>query len=428
MASMRERNGRWQVRWRQDGRARAETFPDRAQARRFQGLVLAAGERYPEGWVPGHGFVADPTPDGSLPRSTGTPGSGSTSEHAEASAGAPTLAAWFERAVQARTTANDRSKADMRRDFRLHVPAWLAGIPVDRITREDAGLWVNQLRTQPRGGTGRLADRPVANKTVHNVHGHLSGVLNDAVRDGLAPRNPFTGLLRGLPRTPSDEMVCLIPEEFVLLRDQFIEHYQPFLTLLYATGLRYGEATALGPEHFDPVHRTVRVARAWKYDPEHGAYLGPPKTARAARTVTVNDGVAEMVTPLVEAARTRPRRPGEPALVFVNAHGGRIQNGAFHAHQWNPAVARAMAGGLTQRPRIHDLRHSHASLMLAEGNSMYAVSRRLGHASIITTDSRYSHLLPEMDEQMRTSLDRVPLPGSALGRHRLRLVRDKQAI
>lgn len=207
MASMRERNGRWQVRWRQDGRSRAETFPDRSQARRFRGLVMAAGERYPAGWVPGHGFVAD------LP-SPGAPGGLSVGS----SAGAPTLAAWFDRAVAARTTANARSKADMRRDFQRYVPSWLAVIPVDRIAREDAGLWVNQLRIQPRGGTDAKSHQPVSAKTIHNVHGHLSGVMNDAVRDGLAQRNPFTGLLRGLPRAPADEMVCLTPEEFLLLK------------------------------------------------------------------------------------------------------------------------------------------------------------------------------------------------------------------
>lgn len=55
MASIRVRNGRYQVRWRQDGRALTETVPDRAQARRFLGLVMAAGERHPDSWVPGHG-------------------------------------------------------------------------------------------------------------------------------------------------------------------------------------------------------------------------------------------------------------------------------------------------------------------------------------------------------------------------------------
>jgi integrase len=420
MASIRQRsNGRWQVRWRQDGVERAETFADRAQARRFQGLVIAAGERCPAGWVPGHGF------------DTGTARAGAqivaSDRRSRAAAGSPTLAEWFERAVAARTTANERSKADMRRDFRLHVPAGLADTPVDRITREQAGLWVNQLRSQPRGGAGKLAEQPVSTKTIHNVHGHVSGVMNDAVRDGLAARNPFTGLLKGMPRTPAQEMVCLTPEEFVLLREQFIDHYRPFLTFLYATGLRFGESTALGPEHFDLLHRTVRVDRAWKYDPVNHSYLGPPKTARAARTVTFNDAVADMVTQLLGAARARPRALGEPSLVFVNTRGGRIQNGAFHAHQWNPAVQRAMEAGLTQRPRVHDLRHSHASLMLAEGNSMYAVSRRLGHASITTTDARYSHLLPEMDEQMRASLERVPMPQPQQG-PRLRLVRDDEAI
>src|SRR5689334_16161850 len=92
MASMRERNGRWQVRWRQDGRARAETFAGRGEAHRFQGLVMAAGERYPDGWVPGHGFVP-------APRQQATPGTAG-----------PTLGEWFDRAVAARTTANERSK------------------------------------------------------------------------------------------------------------------------------------------------------------------------------------------------------------------------------------------------------------------------------------------------------------------------------
>jgi hypothetical protein len=91
MASIRVRNGRYQVRWRQDGRALAETFADRAQARKFLGLVIAAGERHPDGWVPGHGF--DQT----------TP------------VGGPTLAGWFERAVAARTTANEPTRVRLAR-------------------------------------------------------------------------------------------------------------------------------------------------------------------------------------------------------------------------------------------------------------------------------------------------------------------------
>jgi len=148
MASIRERNGRWQVRWRQDGGTRAETFGDRAQARRFAGMVMAAGERYPAGWVPGHGF--DDLPPGAAEQS------GAGRSAAVPAGGGPTLAEWFARAVAARTTANERSKADMRRDFDRHVPAWLAGTPVDRLTREQAGLWVNQLRSQRRG-VGRPA-------------------------------------------------------------------------------------------------------------------------------------------------------------------------------------------------------------------------------------------------------------------------------
>jgi hypothetical protein len=145
MASIRVRNGRYQVRWRQDGRPLAETFPDRAQARRFLGLVIAAGERHPDGWVPGHGY-----PQG-----------------APAGVGGPTLAAWFERAVAARTTANERSKHDMRRDFRLHDRVLMAMIYVQSMAlKEIARLldvtesWVALLHspvTEPGAGARRRA-------------------------------------------------------------------------------------------------------------------------------------------------------------------------------------------------------------------------------------------------------------------------------
>ena len=107
MASMRERNGRWQVRWRQDGHARAETVAGRGDARRFQGLVMAAGERCPDGWVPGHGFVPAPR------------------QQAAAEATGPTLGEWFDRAVAVRTTANERAEGRSTTWSRLWADVWV---------------------------------------------------------------------------------------------------------------------------------------------------------------------------------------------------------------------------------------------------------------------------------------------------------------
>ena len=152
MASIRERNGRWQVRWRQDGRALAETFPRLPQARRFQGVVIAAGERYPQGWVPGRGFAIEE-------RAAGGPGA--RTGWGAAPGGGPTLAEWFDRAVAARTTANDRSKHDMRRDFGRRVPA--CGWPTSRWTGSPAkrpACGSTNCAPGPAAGAGRRSDAP----------------------------------------------------------------------------------------------------------------------------------------------------------------------------------------------------------------------------------------------------------------------------
>jgi integrase len=93
-------------------------------------------------------------------------------------------------------------------------------------------------------------------------------------------------------------------------------------------------------------------------------------------------------------------------LVFVNVAGRPIRNNTFWATHWTPAITKAQnpvdatgspdpdARRLMKRPRIHDLRHTHASWMLAEGMDMFTLSRRLGHETHAKTDSRYSHLMP----------------------------------
>jgi integrase len=98
---------------------------------------------------------------------------------------------------------------------------------------------------------------------------------------------------------------------------------------------------------------------------------------------------------------------GSGEFVFVNAQGGPVLNATFWVKHWSKAIAAAQnpvdasgapdpsAPRLTKSPRIHDLRHTHASWLIAQGTDLFVVQRRLGHESITTTMDRYSHLLPE---------------------------------
>lgn len=327
---------------------------------RFRGLVDAAGQRTPEGWIPGRGFVTH-------------------------IASRPTLAEWFERSLAARHRANEKTKADYRRDFVRHVPAWLQARPVDKITHEDVGVWLSALARQESRG------RPLSRKTIKNIHGTVSSVLRDAQRDGLIQRNPFEGALTG-SAGPAPERVFLTQDEFGLLREHLPRHYQDFFTLLYQTGLRLGEAIVLRPASVDLTNERLTVSQAWK----RGGYIGDPKSAQSVRTIAISSFLANML-------EQRMRHE----FLFLNQHGTRLKGNSLHNHVWSPAVRRAGRAGLGKVPRIHDLRHSHAAYLISQGIPLLAVSRRLGHASVQVTASVYGHLLPEVDTSVKLALGKL---------------------
>lgn len=363
MASMRKTTGkagpRWQVRWRQDGKQVSETFATEKQAVMFRGLVDAAGQHFPEGWHPGAGFteVADEEPGGL------------------------TLREWYPRAIASSPKAAPGTKKRYLTLIANHVPDELLDTPMDRITREQAGTWLAEL----------LAVR--SPKTAKNVHGVVSTCIKQAITDGHLNRNPFAGLV---PRAERQvEPVFLEPAEFELLCSCVPAHWQGLVDWLYRSGMRWGEATALQWRDIDFGQGRVDVRRAWKKG-ESGFYLGPPKTKRSRRSIAM---------PPAYLGRVKAAYAGDPeGFVFLAPQGGRVWHHEFHQAIWLPTVTEAMTRGLTKRPRIHDLRHSHASLLLGRGVPLLAVSRRLGHSSVAVTGDVYGHLEVGSDDVILAAL------------------------
>jgi len=96
------------------------------------------------------------------------------------------------------------------------------------------------------------------------------------------------------------------------------------------------------------------------------------------------------------------KRPDD--LVFSSPEGGPLRHGNFYVRHFKPAVFRA---DLSSRTRYHDLRHSYASRLIAEGATALTVMRRLGHSSIKVTYDTYGHLLPEQEEALTDRLDAI---------------------
>lgn len=312
----------------------------------------------------------------------------------------PTVAELAERHIKGLTGVSTRTREDNRRDVRNHIAPELGALPVSAVDVERVKAWVNARH-----------DSGMAPKTLRNVHGLLSAIFSTAVAVKLREDNPCRGVR--LPEVEGEEMVFLDEREFAVLVAHVPEHYRLFVRFLVGTGLRWGEATALTPADvtFTQAGKArVRVAKAWKRLGDGSMGVGTPKTKRGRRSVPVPPSMVAEVRTLCVA------RPNDEPL-FVTAGGTRMHHGNFAYRIWKPSVAKAAAivdddgveipaeKRIKNYPRIHDLRHTYASWMLAAGIDVTKLSRLMGHESITTTVDRYGHVADEQYDDVGDAID-----------------------
>lgn len=245
----------------------------------------------------------------------------------------------------------------------------LQDIPLPLITRSHVAALVNKLEAD-----GRSA------KTIKNVAHLLSSIMGLAVDEGHIARNPCRRVRLPQPSIDGIEPRFLKPEEFSALLAEIPKHYKPLVLFLVGTGTRWSEATALTPKNVDLKHGTVRIDRAWKWQGKGAGWkVGPPKSSKSRRTVNAAVIALKAIAGLLD---------GE--YVFTTPTGKVIRHNNFYNRIWLPACERAGLPGT----RIHDLRHTHASWLISDGQSLEAVQDQLGHESILTTRKVYGHLQP----------------------------------
>lgn len=345
MASVQERrtqagDKRWAVLYRDDGKQRSRTFPTRKGADHFRRLVDLLG--------PVAALHQLALPDTS---------------------NVPTVSTYVDGYVNAKSGITEGTRSDYR-SYATRDLGDLGALPVDQVTREAVERWVNGLAQRLSG------------KSIRNRHALLSAAMSRAVSDGLIPENPSHGIR--LPRTIKREMTFLTHGEFARLLDHVPAYWHPLVVTLAGTGMRWGEATALAVRDADLDDNvpSLRVRQAWKHTDGHTPELGPPKTRKGARTISLPPQVVTTIRPLLQG-----RKPDE--FVFTNHQGRRVHQSTFLVHVWQPAIKAAKLG---KTPRVHDLRHSHAAWLIAAGVPLPVIQARLGHESIQTTVDVYGHL------------------------------------
>ena len=267
---------------------------------------------------------------------------------------------------------------------RTKILPYLGSKPLNEITSADVIKWQNEL-TAMRTSTGEHYRATY----LHTVSNQLSALLNHAVLHYNLPSNPA----RKVPKMGSKdagEMSIWTKEQYLRFSRAIMDKPESWMAfeLLYWTGIREGELLALTPEDFDLEGGTLSVTKTY-HRRRRQDVVTPPKTPKANRRVV-------MPSFLVEEVRNHLALPG------VASPGKRVfrMTKSFLYHEMDRGSR--IAG--VPRIRVHDLRHSHVSLLIEMGYSPLAIAERMGHETTEVT-LHYAHLFPNKQEEMAQGLD-----------------------
>lgn len=282
--------------------------------------------------------------------------------------------------------------------IRLHLVPALGGTPLAKLQPLHVQrCYTEALKNGRKDGVGGLSAQ-----TVLHHHRVLREALGHAVRWQLVGRNVADAVQP--PRPERTEVQCLDEDAIIRLLDaaRGSRLYLP-IVLAVSTGMRRGEILGLRWQDVD-LNAGVIAVRQAAQQTRAGISFKPPKTAKGRRVVALLELTVEALQQhKVEQAKERLLLgPGyqDHGLVCAQPDG----------RPWRPdALTNAFAAFVRNaglpRVRFHDLRHSHATLLLRQGVHPKVVSERLGHATVGITLDTYSHVLPGMQEEAAHKLD-----------------------
>jgi integrase len=304
-----------------------------------------------------------------------------------------TVGAYLDRWLQesARPAIRSKTYHGYAQIVRLYLKPELGRIVLSKLEPHDVQAMLN-----------RLFERGLSARTVSHVHARLRGALNQAVKWGMVPRN--VAALVDPPRVPQSEVTPLDPQQARRLLEVLEgERLQALFAVPLAAGLRPGEALGLRWQDVNFEAGTINIFQEVQRL-EGKLRLQELKTRRSRRTISLPNSVLDLLR--AHQARQQEARTllgpewKETGLVFTTWFGT-----ALEPRNVVRSFKRILQKAGLPDIRFYDLRHTCASLLLAQCVHPRVVMEILGHSQISLTMNTYSHVIPQLQQEAASKLD-----------------------
>ncbi|MBT9703778.1 site-specific integrase [Eubacterium ramulus] len=262
---------------------------------------------------------------------------------------------------------------------KLKILPYFGNKRVNDITAADIRQWQNELI--------KMGYSPTYLKTINN---QLSAIFNYAVRYYDLKSNPCVKA-GSMGKSKAEEMDFWTGEEFRKFIDSVMNKrlsYMAFMTL-YRTGMRMGELLALNPKDIDLEKRTISITKSYQRLGKKDV-ITPPKTPKSKRVITIPEFLAADIKDYMDSLYDLQEND---RLFPITKY--------YLEHE----MQRGIKESGVKRIRVHDLRHSHASMLIELGFSPLEIANRLGHEKVETTLNTYAHLYPNKQTKLAERLD-----------------------
>ena len=261
----------------------------------------------------------------------------------------------------------------------LKILPYFGNKRVNDITAADIRQWQNELI--------KMGYSPTYLKTINN---QLSAIFNYAVRYYDLKSNPCAKA-GSMGKSKAEEMDFWTGEEFRRFIDSVMNKrlsYMAFM-ILYWTGMRLGELLALNPKDVDLEKRTISITKSYQRLGKKDV-ITPPKTPKSKRVITIPEFLAADIKDYMDSLYDLQEND---RLFPITKY--------YLEHE----MQRGIKESGVKRIRVHDLRHSHASMLIELGFSPLEIANRLGHEKVETTLNTYAHLYPNKQTKLADRLD-----------------------